>query len=98
MENSEKMINEKLKEIGEFVNIGSGKDIQLKELANLIKQIVGFKGEIQWDTAKPDGTPKKLLDVERMNKLGWKAKVRLEDGIRMVYEGYVTKSTELRRN
>ncbi|MCK4947492.1 MAG: GDP-L-fucose synthase [Candidatus Aureabacteria bacterium] len=86
------------KEIGEFVNIGSGKDIQLKELANLIKQIVGFKGEIQWDTAKPDGTPKKLLDVERMNKLGWKAKVRLEDGIRMVYEGYVTKSTELRRN
>lgn len=82
------MQNYDAKDIGEFVNIGAGKDIQIKELANLIKKIVGYKGEIRWDTSKPDGTPKKLLDVERMNKLGWKAKVRLEEGIGLVYKDY----------
>ena len=77
------------KEIGEFVNIGMGKDIQLKELARLIKKIAGYKGEIRWDAAKPDGTPQKLLNVERINKLGWKAKFELEEGIKRTYERYI---------
>ena len=80
------MQNHNAKDIGEFVNIGTGKDIRIKDLADLIKQVVGFKGEIKWDTSKPDGTPKKLLDVERMNKLGWKSKVRLEEGIKKIIE------------
>ena len=77
------------KDIGEFINIGVGKDVRIKDLANIIKEIVGYQGKVNWDTSKPDGTPKKLSDVERMNKLGWKAKVGLEEGIRMTYSHYV---------
>ena len=74
--------------MGEFVNIGTGKDIQIKELANLINKIVGYEGKVKWDTSKPDGTPKKLLDVERMNGFGWKAKIELEEGIELAYKYY----------
>ncbi len=74
-------------EIGEFVNIGTGVDMHIKDLANLVKKIVGFKGEIVWDTTKPDGTPRKLLDVSRIKALGWKPEIGLEEGIRMVYGG-----------
>lgn len=70
------------------INVGTGKDLTIKELAGLIKEIVGFGGEIIWDESKPDGTPRKLLDVAKINALGWKEKVRLEDGIRLVYEKY----------
>lgn len=83
------MQNYDAKDIGEFVNIGTGKDIQIKELALLIKEIVGFKGEMKWDTSKPDGTPKKLLDVEKINKLGWEAKTGLEEGIKLSYNDYL---------
>jgi GDP-L-fucose synthase len=72
----------------EIINIGTGKDITIKELAELIKEIVGFKGEIAWDTTKPDGTPRKLLDVSRLKDLGWKPKIPLRDGIKMAYEWY----------
>jgi len=89
------MQNYDAKEIGEFVNIGVGKDIQIKELAMLIKQVVGFKGEIKWDTSKPDGTPKKLLDIERINKLGWKARIGLKEGILAVYKSYAGKRDNL---
>ena len=75
-------------EIGEFVNIGVGKDITIRELAELIKGVVGFGGEIRYNTSKPDGTPQKLLDVTRLNGLGWKAKISLKDGIRKTYEWY----------
>ncbi len=68
------------------VNIGTGKDISIKELADLIKEIVGFDGEIKWNTDKPDGTPRKLLDVSMAHKLGWYHKIKLKEGIRMVYE------------
>lgn len=67
------------------VNIGTGSDISIKELANLIKDIVGFKGDIVWNTDKPDGTPRKLLDVSLIHKLGWRYKLGLEEGIIKVY-------------
>lgn len=75
-------------EIGEFVNIGVGKDITIKELAKLIKEIVGFEGEIIYDTSKPDGTPQKLLDVGKLNLLGWKSKTSFREGIERTYEWY----------
>ena len=69
-----------------FVNIGTGEDITIKDLTLLIKHIVGYEGEIRHDTTKPDGTPRKLMDVSRLNSLGWKASITLEEGIRKVYE------------
>ena len=68
------------------VNIGVGKDISIKELAELIKNITGFTGAINWDTSKPDGTPRKLLDVTRINEAGWKASISLQEGIEQVYK------------
>lgn len=75
-------------DIGEFVNIGVGKDITIGELAELIKEIVGFKGSIKKDLSKPDGTPQKLLDITKLSSLGWSAKISLKDGIRQTYEWY----------
>jgi GDP-L-fucose synthase len=72
-----------------LINIGWGKDISIEELAILIKKTVGFDGDIVFDTAKPDGTPQKLLDVARMVELGWKAKITLKEGIRQVYRWYL---------
>jgi GDP-L-fucose synthase len=69
-----------------LVNIGWGKDISIAELAHLIQHITGFKGHIQFDTSKPDGTPRKLMDVAKLNNLGWHARISLEQGLRMVYE------------
>ena len=77
------------KEIGEFINIGTGKDVTIKELADLVKRIVGYEGEIRHDLTKPDGTPKKLLDVSRLQSLGWSAKTNLEVGIQKIYEFFV---------
>jgi GDP-L-fucose synthase len=77
------------KEIGEIINIGVGKDITIKELAEMIKSIVGFEGELKWDTGKPDGTPQKLLDVSRLNALGWKAGYSLREGILNTYEAFL---------
>lgn len=68
-----------------LVNIGVGSDIAIKELAELIKEIVGYEGAIKFDTSKPDGTPRKLMDVSKLNQLGWKAKISLKDGITSVY-------------
>ena len=73
------------KDIGEFVNIGTGEDIKIKDLAYMIKGIVGFDGDIRWDTSKPDGTARKLLDVSRIKALGWKPKVGLEEGVKEIY-------------
>ncbi len=71
------------------VNIGCGEDIRIKDLAEIIKNIVGYEGKIVWDASKPDGTPRKLLDVSKLNALGWKPKITLEDGIRQVVNNYV---------
>ncbi len=69
-----------------YLNVGTGIDISIKDLASLIAQIVNYKGDIYWDKSKPDGTPKKLLDVSRINKLGWKSKIKLQEGIRKTIE------------
>ena len=75
-------------EIGEFLNIGVGKDITIKDLAELVKEVVGFEGKIKYDTSKPDGTPQKLLDVGKLNALGWKSKILFREGIERTYEWY----------
>jgi GDP-L-fucose synthase len=71
-----------------LVNIGTGVDVTIKELAETIKNEVGFEGEIIWNTEKPDGTPRKLMDVSKLNGLGWKHSIELKDGIAMVYKEY----------
>ncbi len=69
-----------------FVNIGSGEEISIKDLANLVSDSVGYKGTIKFDTSKPDGTPRKLTDVSKLNALGWKHSINLKEGIEMVYK------------
>lgn len=68
------------------MNIGVGEDISILDLAKMVKQIVGFEGEIITDTSKPDGTPRKLMDVSKLTNLGWKASISLEEGIKKVYK------------
>ena len=82
------MENYDVADIGEFVNIGVGEDLTIRDLAELIKDIVGYEGEIVFDTSKPDGTPRKLLDVTKLHNLGWQAKISLEDGIKQAYNWY----------
>ena len=72
----------------EIINVGTGKDITIKELAETIADVVGFKGEIVWDTSKPNGTPRKVLNVDKMKSLGWEPKVGLREGIEKTYELY----------
>lgn len=72
-----------------IVNIGQGKDIAIGELAQMVKQAVGFGGEIVFDTSKPDGTPRKLVDATRLFSLGWRPKIELEEGIRSAYQAYL---------
>ncbi len=76
----------------DFLNIGTGKDITIKDLALLIKDIVAYKGELTFDTSKPDGTPRKLLDVSRLRATGWKEKYSLEEGLKMTYKWYLEKN------
>jgi GDP-L-fucose synthase len=71
------------------INIGTGIDLEIRELAEIISSMVGFSGVINWDTSKPDGTPRKLLDVRRVNELGWKPKTSIEDGIKATYNWYL---------
>ena len=76
--------------IGEFVNIGTGEDQTIRELAALVREVVGFHGQILWDTSKPDGTPRKLLDVSKIKSFGWQPKISLKEGISRTYEWYVS--------
>lgn len=69
-----------------FVNIGTGKEISIKDLAFLVKEIIGFEGEVEFDTTKPDGTPRKLMDVSKLNALGWNYSIELKEGIKAVYK------------
>ena len=71
-----------------LVNVGTGTDLSILELAQLVARIVGYTGSIQKDISKPDGTPRKLMDVSKINAMGWKARISLEEGIRMVYGEY----------
>jgi GDP-L-fucose synthase len=72
----------------EIINVGTGEDLTIRDLALLIKKCVGYEGELKFNTDKPDGTPRKLLDVSRINKLGWRARIGLEEGIRAVCAEY----------
>lgn len=74
-----------------LINIGMGEDLTVRELTEAVKAVVGFGGGIVWDTSKPDGTPRKLLDVSRLNALGWRAKTGLREGIALAYQDYLTK-------
>jgi len=69
-----------------LINIGVGEDLSIKELAEMIKEITGYKGKIAFDISKPDGTPRKLMDISKLSSLGWKASIHLKDGIKKVYE------------
>jgi GDP-L-fucose synthase len=80
----------------EIINIGVGEDVSIKELAETIKEEVGFKGEITWDTSKPDGTPRKLLDVSKLKALGWEPSVSLEEGIKKTYEWFLENKDNIR--
>ena len=75
----------------EFLNIGVGHDVTIKELAELIQKIVGYQGEIHWNTDKPDGTPRKLMDVSKLHNLGWKHRIELEEGITKTYRDFLEK-------
>jgi len=76
-----------------LVNIGTGEDISIKDLAFLVKEIIGFPGDVNFDTSKPDGTPRKLMDVTKIHNKGWKHKIELEDGIKLAYQDFLTKYT-----
>lgn len=73
----------------EIVNIGTGEDVTIKELAELVRKEVGYEGEIAWDTTKPDGTPRKWLDVSKLHALGWKHGIALQEGIRGTYSWFI---------
>src|SRR5438045_9259573 len=73
----------------EIINVGCGEDSSIRELAELICEVVGFDGELAWDTTKPDGTPRKLLDVSKIRALGWKPSIPLRDGIARTYEWFL---------
>ncbi len=72
----------------EIVNIGTGTDLTIRELAELICDVVGFEGELTWDASKPDGTPRKLLDISKINSLGWEPKIALREGIEQTYQWF----------
>jgi GDP-L-fucose synthase len=74
------------------INVGTGVDVSIRDLAELISQAVGYSGKIQWDSSKPDGTPRKLLDVSKLNQLGWQSKIDLRSGLRKTYDWFVSQS------
>lgn len=83
------MENKSAQEIGEFINIGTGKEVSILELAEMIKAVVGYEGQLVFDNTKPDGTMRKLMDVSKINKLGWEAKTSLFEGIKIVYNDFL---------
>ena len=78
----------------ELVNIGTGEDITIAEFARVVAATVGYTGQISFDTSRPDGTPRKLLDVSRLAKLGWRASTSLEDGIRLAYQAFLSEGPQ----
>ena len=74
-----------------LINIGTGEDISIRDLASLVKRIVGFKGDIKYDVSKPDGTPRKLMDVSKLHSKGWKHTIELEEGIKLAYQDFLAK-------
>ena len=83
------MENKDAKDIGEFINIGTGSDMTIDEIANLIKETVEYQGKLVYDTTKPDGTMLKMMDVSKINALGWRAKTSLREGLKIAYEDFL---------
>jgi GDP-L-fucose synthase len=83
------MENKNAAEIGEFINIGTGQECTIREIAELIKETVGFEGDLEFDPTKQDGTPRKLMDVSRINTLGWKSQIVLKEGIKKAYQDFL---------
>jgi GDP-L-fucose synthase len=81
-----------------LINIGAGKDLSIRELAELVCEVVGFRGRLEFDTSKPDGTPRKLLDVSRLMRLGWSPKIGLREGVRLAYEDFKATTASRRAN
>ena len=81
-------------DLPELINVGCGHDITIRDLAEQVGRIVGYSGKIEWDTTKPDGPPRKLLDVSKLNQLGWRAKIPLEEGIRAAYQWWLENGRE----
>jgi GDP-L-fucose synthase len=73
----------------QFVNVGCGEDISIKDLTELVKKVVGYQGEIRFDTSKPDGTPRKLMDATKLRNMGWKPQITLEAGIALAYQDFL---------
>ena len=80
----------------EIINVGTGTDVSIRELAELIQEVVGYRGSIRFDTSRPDGTPRKLLDVSRLQELGWQPKIALRDGIATTYRWFLDNQSQLR--
>jgi GDP-L-fucose synthase len=80
----------------ELVNVGTGTDVTIKELAETVKEVVGFEGELIWDTSKPDGTPRKLMDVSKLHAAGWQHTIELADGIALAYQDFLDNHNTLR--
>jgi GDP-L-fucose synthase len=78
----------------DLINVGWGSDLRIRELADMIRKVVGYSGEIEWDANKPDGTPRKLLDVSKLTKLGWKSRISLEDGLRSTYAWWLSQNAQ----
>ncbi len=76
-------------EIGEFINLGTGEDMPVRDIAYLVRDVVGYEGGVRWDASRPDGTPRKLVDVTRAKAFGWKASTALKDGVHLAYEDYL---------
>jgi len=84
------MQNKDYSEIGELVNVTKGDDIQLKDLFEMVREVVGFNGKIEYDTSKPNGTPRKMMDATKIKSLGWEPKISLKEGIKKAYAWYLT--------
>ena len=81
----------------ETVNAGTGKELSIRELTEMVAEVVGFHGEIRWDTSKPNGTPRKLLDVSKATALGWTYRTELRDGIRLAYDDFLSNPVRAER-
>jgi len=77
-----------------IINIGTGENITIRELTKIVAEVIGYHGEIRWDTNKPDGAPQKLLDVSFLHSMGWKHKISLRDGLRLTYQDFIKNHAE----
>ena len=77
-----------------FANVGTGKDLEIKELVDIVRNVISYKGEIRWGTSKPDGTLRKLLDISKITQLGWRLRIKIEEGIKLAYESYLRRKAK----